>query len=57
MPINLAQGAAAGIEGAYLLGEALNRLSSGSDPADFSLAFRAYQEAHEGKAVCVWLSM
>lgn len=53
MPINLAQGAAAGIEGAYLLGEALNRLGSGSGAlsADFSLAFREYQEAHQPR---VW---
>lgn len=60
LPINLAQGAAMGIEGAYLLGEALGRLeyrSGGGGEAGFdegyvcetelSAAFSEYQALHE----------
>ena len=45
MPINLAQGAAASIEGAYLLGEQLCRAAD--TPEALESAFAAYQAAHE----------
>lgn len=44
LPINLAQGAACGIEGAYLLGESIHR-HDGSH--DLGAAFAEYQAAHE----------
>ena len=48
LPINLAQGAAAAIEGAYLLGEELGR-SADTSEAGLESAFAAYQAAHESR--------
>ena len=47
MPHNLAQGAAAAIEGAYLLGEALERVLDSPSRAEFEAAFAEYRAAHE----------
>lgn len=52
MPINLAQGAACAIEGAYLLGDALHRHEARREAEDpqagaLSAAFADYQAAHE----------
>lgn len=62
LPINLAQGAAASIEGAYLLGQALGGSAPGEQPPDaapgeaascatWQTAFASYQAAHEPR---VW---
>jgi 2-polyprenyl-6-methoxyphenol hydroxylase-like FAD-dependent oxidoreductase len=46
MPINLAQGAAAGIEGAYLLGAALSAIGSAPSLGELDAAFGTYHAAH-----------